>query len=542
MQKDKQEAKREQFSSSFGFVLALAGSAIGLGNIWKFPYVTGMNGGGAFVFIYLFCICLVGIPIMISELAIGRRTAKNPYGAFAELAGNKRSKIALFLGIVTMLSGVFMILAGHVAFGIVALILGGLNAWFGFKLLGFVQVFVVIIILSYYSVVGGWAISYTIKAFNRELIYDTPEAASLIFNGFITNVGQSLFFQILYIVLCVAVLLRGVKKGIEKCSQVLMPLLVLLLLALIIRNLFLEGAWRGVEFFLKPDFSKITTAGILEALGHAFFTLSLGMGIIVTYGSYLNKKENLFKVSFQTVVFDTVASIMAGLAIFPAVFAMGFNQAAGPRLIFEVLPAAFSKIPGGGFFWCGVFFLVLTIAALTSGISLLEVAIAFLMDQFKMKRKVAIAISSLTVAVLGILSSLSVANWNNLVGFKAKLDKIFGAEYIGGSFFDVLDKISSAWILPLSGLLTALFVGWVWGTRKASMEVRRGSNKIADANLISLMSGLKGTNLYGSSNNRGLTLMTLWALLIRYAIPLIILVIFLHGINVINYVSNLILN
>ena len=516
-----EEKKREHFASSIGFVLAMVGSAVGLGNIWRFPYITGVNGGGAFVLIYLISICLVGIPIMYCEMAIGRKTQKNPYGAFGTLECGRRSVLLYALAILLFVTAVLLLVSGKVAFGIIAMLLSFLLWWKGFKLVGFLQVLSSAVILSYYSVVGGWALAYVYKAFAGQLHYTTKEAAGAVFGAFISNPYAAVGCQLLFMVLCVLILIGGVKNGIERWSKILMPLLFVLLVVLITRNLMLPGAGKGIKFFLYPDFSKLSRDGILDALGHSFYTLSLAMGIIITFGSYLSQKQNLFKASFQVVIFDTVASIMAGLAIFPAVFAMGFNEAQGPSLIFEILPAAFSRIPGGSI-WCGFFFMMLSIAAITSGISLLEINVAFLNDQFKISRIKALLCSAIVITVFGVGSALSVANWDKLAWLKKILDDIFGEKYVSSSFFDMLDTICSNWFLPLSGLFTALFVGWVWGTRHAVKELGKGGGNIVNVNLWTLLSGIRRNDF------SGVTILSLWAVLIRFIIPVVIWIVFMN--------------
>ncbi len=518
------EEKREHFASSIGFVLAMVGSAVGLGNIWRFPYITGVNGGGAFVLIYLLSICFVGIPIMFCEMAVGRRTQKNPYGAFGTLDCGRRSVLLTALTVIVFILSVLLFLSGKVAFGILALLIAVLFYWKGFKLVGFLQVLSSAVILSYYSVVGGWALAYVYKAFAGQLHYTTKEAAGEVFSSFISNPYASVGCMLIFMVLCVLILIGGVKNGIERWSKILMPALFVLLIVLIVRNLMLEGAGKGVRFFLYPDFSKLSREGVLDALGHSFYTLSLAMGIIITYGSYLSSKQNLFKASFQIALFDTAASIMAGLAIFPAVFAMGFNEAQGPSLLFEILPAAFSKIPGGAV-WCGFFFLMLSIAAITSGMSLLEITVAFLNDQFKISRIKALVGSAIVITLLGVGSALSVANWDNLAWLKKILDKIFGVKYVSGSFFDMLDTICSNWFLPLSGLFTALFVGWVWGTKYASEELNKGAGNIINVNIWTLLSGVR------QNDYSGMTIISLWAVLIRFAVPVVIWIVFMNVIG-----------
>lgn len=428
--------KRESWGSSIGFILAIAGSAVGLGNVWKFPYITGLNGGGAFVLVYLFCILLVGMPVMLCEIVIGRRTRKNPYGAFKALQ-LRRSRFA--------------------------------------------------------DTIGGFLL-----------------AAALMVWG-------------------------GIRNGIERWSKILMPALFLLLVALVFRSLTLPGAENGVAFFLTPDFSKLSTAGALEALGHSFYTLSLGMGITITYGSYLSSDRNIFSASLWVIVLDTGVAILAGLAIFPAVFAMGFDPAAGPSLIFNVLPATFNNFPGGmGWLWAGLFFLMLTIAALTSAAALLESGVTFLIDQFHMNRKAAVLLCFVAIGGLGCLACVSVGDWNSIPDIQRVLSAIFLPENIAlcGSWFDLLDKVTSNWMLPIAGMLTAIFVGWIWTARKAGRELRRGAGPEVDENLITSLSGFRGEPLYRTSRNHGLTVMTLWGLLVRFLAPVVIMFVFLQAIGV----------
>ena len=527
-----EENKREHFASSIGFVLAMVGSAVGLGNIWRFPYITGVNGGGAFVLVYLCCICLIGIPIMFCEMAIGRKTQKNPYGAFAELEGKRRSVLLTALNILLFVLTIYLFIAGKVAFGVIALLFSVLLWWLKLKLVGVMQIITSAVILSYYSVVGGWALAYVYNAFTGRLQYETKEAASQVFGMFITNPYAAAGCQLLFMILCVLILIGGVRKGIERWSKILMPALFVLLIVLIIRNLMLDGAGKGVKFFLYPDFSKLSREGFLEALGHSFYTLSLAMGIIITYGSYLSQKQNLFKAAFQVALFDTVASIMAGLAIFPAVFAMGFNEAQGPSLLFEILPAAFSKIPGGSL-WCGFFFLMLSIAAITSGMSLLEINVAFLNDQFKIPRLKALIGSAVVITIFGMGSALSVANWDKLSWLKKGLDCMFGAEYVSGSFFEMLDTICSNWSLPLAGFMVSVCVGWIWGTRYAAAELGRGAGDIVNVNIWTLLSGIR------RDDYSGITLLSLWAVLIRFLVPIVIWVVFLHSVGLTQMFFNL---
>ena len=539
------KAKRENWSGALGFILAAAGSAIGLGNIWKFPYITGLNGGGAFVLIYLLCILLVGLPVMLCELTIGRNTRKDPYGAFRELQ-REHSLLARIFGWLLVLGAVGLAIGGSWGFAAVALIFAVLLLTKGFATLGLLGVFGGLAILSYYAVVGGWAVAYMLKAFRRQLDYHDLGAAQAAFSQFVENPGLMVGFQLVFMVLCALVIWSGVRKGIERWSKILMPLLFLLLLAVILRSLTLPGARAGVAFFLYPDFSKLSTAGVLEALGHSFYTLSLGMGITVTYGSYLKREQNMISASLWVIVLDTLAATMAGLAIFPAVFAMGFDPASGPSLLFEVLPATFNSFPGGfGWFWCGLFFLMLSIAALTSGVALLQIGTAYFMDQFKIRRHWAILISFAGVAALGVLSSVSIGNWENLEALKRAIGMTFGAGTLAGSFFDTLDYLASNWMLPLSGMFIAIFVAWEWGMRPADAELRQGAERWTDRWLPwgrrriesspdaapGAEAGVEpGIELPAVS---GIGFLTIWNFLVRFVSPVIILLVFLYSIGVI---------
>lgn len=523
---------RENWGSRLGFILAVAGSAIGLGNVWKFPYITGMNGGGAFVLIYLICIFFCGLPLMLCEFAIGRHTRKNPVAAFQALE-LRRSGMSRFLGFLIAAIAVIQLCLGNYGLCVTLLVLAGVVFRFGFAAVGAIALLTALLILSYYSVIGGWIIEYTWKAFSGHLGYTDVESAGNAFNAFILTPSRVVGWHFLFLALSAAMLWGGIRKGIERWSKILMPLLFFLLLAVIVRSVTLPGAHEGIAFFLTPDFSKLSAAGALEALGHSFYTLSLGMAISITYGSYLSKNENTFASAFWVIIVDTMAAMLAGLAIFPAVFAMGFAPGAGPSLIFKVLPATFNSMPGGlGWLWAGLFFLMLTIAAISSAASLLECGVTFLIDQCKMKRARAIVLLYVVIGTLGILSAVSIADWKSIEPLHQVLGFAFGAENLPGNWFDALDRLTSNWMIPLIGLLTALFVGWVWTTRKAGRELRQGAREMCDNNLVTYLSGFNGEPLYRVSRNHGLTVMTLWGLLVRYWAPVIILVVFLKAIGV----------
>ncbi|WP_132243987.1 sodium-dependent transporter [Marinisporobacter balticus] len=409
--------KRDSFGSKLGILAAAAGSAIGLGNIWKFPYITGKNGGAAFILVYLFCIALIGLPVMVSEFVLGRKTQANAVGAFKAIEPEKPWYLAGHLGVAT-------------AF----------------------------IILSYYAMIAGWIFSYMGRAVTGKLMTVAPDQLGDYFGSIIGGTTESMFCTFLVLLITAAIVISGIKDGVEKYSKILMPVLLTILMVLMVRSVTLDGASKGLEFLFKPDFSQLTTKGVLEALGHAFFSLSLGMGIIMTYGSYINKKENIFKLAVQVTIADTLIALMAGVVIFPAVFAYGFEPAAGPGLIFITLPAVFDAMPFGTFFET-LFFVLIAIAALTSTISLLEVVVAFAIEEFKMSRKKATIIVTFALYLLAIPSILSFSAWSGVTMFDGK------------TFFDLFDFMTSNIFLPLGGLLVCIFVGRVWGTKNAVDEI-----------------------------------------------------------------------
>ncbi|RCK30662.1 sodium-dependent transporter [Thalassospira lucentensis] len=412
--------KREHWGSRLGFILAAAGSAVGLGNIWKFPYMAGANGGGAFLVIYLGLVFTIGLSVMLAEFVIGRMSEKNAIGAFAKLKGGLWPIIGVF----------------------------GVAAAF--------------IILSFYSVVAGWTISYMIKSVTGALAVEDPAALGDIFGTFIADTTSPLIFHAVFMALTVFVVLAGVGGGIERASKILMPALFALLIVLIVRSVTLPGSMEGVAFLLSPDFSKVTWSTVSDALSQAFFSLSLGMGAMITYGSYLSKKENLPGSAGWVTLLDSTVAVMAGLLILPAVFAFGFDPSAGPGLTFITLPAVFAQMPFGAFF-AFLFFLLLAIAALTSAVSILEVVVAYFVDDRGVSRKSAAVIIGFVIFLLGIPSSLSMGVMGDV--------KIIA----GKNFFDLMDFISSSLLLPIGGLFISLFVGWVvWGKAQEEIAAHNG--------------------------------------------------------------------
>lgn len=407
------DREREIWGSRVTFILAAAGSAIGLGNVWRFPYLTGQNGGAAFVLIYLGCVLFIGIPVMMAEVGLGRFTRRNPVGAFEGVAPNSPWRHVGMLGVIT-----------------------------GFA------------ILSYYSVVAGWTIGYTLKAATGTFATLTdPGQTRKLFTAFVGDAWTVLIFHALFMALTVLVVIGGVQRGIGFWSFVLMPLLFVMLLLLVLRSLTLEGAGKGVTFYLKPDFSRVTAATFLTAIGQVFFSLSLGMGAMITYGSYLSEGEDVVATTATVSVADTLAALLAGLAIFPALFTMeGVEPTAGPGLAFVVLPAIFHRIPFGTLFGT-IFFLLLVVAALTSSISLLEVCVAYLMDEKGWSRRGTCSFVGMISFLLGIPSALS-------TGASASLSRL---PLLQMGFLDLMDMAFGNLALTVGGLLLCLFVGWRWG-------------------------------------------------------------------------------
>jgi len=412
-------AKRGKWNSTLGFVLAAAGSAVGLGNIWRFPYVTGKNGGAVFLFFYILAVVFLGLVVMYAELSLGRATQRNPVGAFERIKPG--------------------------------------SPW---KAVGFLGVFTGVGILSYYSVIAGWTLYYfyisSLGKFSQGL---TEAQIDEVFSVFVSNPFLTVLLLVVFIFLTCFIVSRGVSSGIERWTGILMPLLFLILLILSVYSLTLPGAGEGLKFYLKPDFSKVSLKMILSAVGQAFFSLSLGMGAMITYGSYLSKKDNLFASGIEVVAFDTLVAFLAGIIIFPTVFTYGLSPRAGAALVFKTLPFTFSKLPLGRLFG-PLFFFLLAIAALTSTISLVEVATSYLVDERKFSRPRAAFLVGAVAVLLGIPSALSTSS------------SVFSKFAFGKSFLDLMDYIWANISLPLGALLLSVFVGYIWGAEKAALEIR----------------------------------------------------------------------
>jgi len=397
-----ERVQRENWGTRFGFLMAAAGSAVGLGNIWRFPYLTGENGGSAFIIIYLISILVVGLSIMIAEFAVGRKTSLAAVGAY-----KSQNRSWTFAGV-----------------------LGVLSAFF---------------IMGFYPVVGGWSLAYMLKSVTGLLA--APEAIGDVFGAFISAPVEPLVWTLLYMVLNVVIVARGIAGGIEKASTVLMPTLFVLLIIIIFKGVSLPGAAAGLAYLFKPDWSEVSGATLLAALGQSFFTLSLGMGCMITYGSYLKKDENIPSNAVTVVSLDTLVAIMAGLAMFPAMFAFGLEPDAGPGLVFVVVPAIFAHMGAIGPLMSVIFFAALTIAALTSSISLLEVVVAYLIDEQNLDRKPATWFTAGVMTVFCTLSSLS-------------MGVMSGVTVFGVGFFDLFDILTDKIFLGIGGMLLAIFVGW----------------------------------------------------------------------------------
>ncbi|NQV71906.1 sodium-dependent transporter [bacterium] len=429
-------ANRGQWSGKTGFILAAAGSAIGLGNIWRFPYTAGENGGGAFVLLYLAFVLLIGIPVVLAELSIGRTTEKNPVGAFKALVPNSLWPY-----------------------------LGGLGVLTGFG------------ILAFYSVLAGWTLSYLYGGITG--VYGgamTAAESTAIFEHLIGDPTLSISLTAAFLFLTVIVVRKGVSGGIEKATKILMPLLLIILVGLAIRSLTLPGGVDGLVYLFKPDFTKITGSVIMSALGQALFSLSLGMGAMITYGSYFPKTENLHQAGMMVAAFDTTIAILAGIIIFPALFSVGVAPDAGPGLVFVVLPTIFGSLPGGQLFAIA-FYALLSIAALTSTISLLEVVVAYFVDEKGWSRNNAAWILGALCFVLAVPSALSSGGSEMFTNFLGS----------GVDFLSWNNIIWGNYSLSLGALLITFFVGWKWGIPAAMESLESSGHKLPGAKLMGVL-------------------------------------------------------
>ncbi|MBY0164559.1 MULTISPECIES: sodium-dependent transporter [Paenibacillus] len=438
--------KSDRFSSA-GFILAAIGSSVGLGNMWKFPYITGEHGGAAFFLLFIICLIVIGLPVLLAELAIGRAGRGSAATSFVKAGGPKV-----------------------------------------FGQLGLLQVIAPFLILTFYVIVAGWTLHYAVMSFSGNLYSNTDFGGQ--FTAF-TEGYMPIIWQIVAIAITGWVVAKGISGGIEKFNKVLIPGLIILLIVLMIRAVTLPGAGAGVSFFLNPDFSKLSPEAALVALGHAFFSLSLGMGILLTYGAYVDKRQSLGPATLAIGAGDLIYAFIAGLIIFPTTASFGIEPNAGPSLVFIALPAAFSAMPLGAFFG-GLFFVLLAIAALTSSVSLLEVPTSYVMDRWHWGRTKAVLVIGALVMLIGLPSALS-------------FGIVPGLTDIGGkNFFDWLDFITSNILLPVGGLITTIFAGYFW-------------KKAADA------AGLKAGWF------------RVWLFMLRYIAPVLVLLVLLHTTGVITF-------
>lgn len=407
---------KNQFNTRFGVIAATVGSAVGLGNIWRFPYEAGIHGGGAFLILNLFFVLLLGIPVMCAEFLIGRHTGCDVYSAFQKFGHGK-----------------------------------------GWRILGWMGIIAAILILGFYSVVAGWTVEYIWQSIRGFGGAENPEQLHQQFVAFSSDAVKPLFWTLLFLVANYFILIKGVEKGIEKMSNILLPLLFLILLAFTINSLTLDKAEEGLAFLFKPDFSAVTPSVILGAMGQAFFSLSLGLGCLITYASYFKEDTPLVKTATISSLLDATVAIMAGVIIFPAVFTFGQEPAAGPQLVFEVLPSIFTHM-SGGLIWSTLFFILLFVASLTSTISMFEIVISFLVRSKGMSRIGAVSLTAATVVVLSTLCSLS-------------FGPLSDARIFDFTFFNLFDYLSSNILLPLGGMLISIFAGWVIDRKTVRQEL-----------------------------------------------------------------------
>lgn len=441
--------QHNQWASKFGFILATAGAAIGLGNLWKFPYLMGKNGGFSFLIAYLVFICILGVPVMIAEMTLGRKTKHNPVQAYAQI--HPRAKIV----------GVFGVLA----------------AFF---------------ILSYYSVIGGWILKYVFS-------YLTTFKAPADFAAYTATPVEPIVWHFVFMLLTALVCYFGI-RGIEKASKFMMPTLFVILIVIIVRGVTLPGASAGLEFIFKPDMSNFSMGSVSAALGQVFYSLSLCMGITVTYGSYLSRKDNIPKSCITVAGLDTCMAILAGIAIFPAVFSFGLEPGQGPTLIFGTLPKVFSSL-GGGTFFAVLFFMLIFFAALTSAIALLEVVVSFTMDNLKWSRTKSVFILAAAIFLIGVPSSLA---FGPLADFKI----------LNYNFFDFMCMVTDNILLPLGGIFMCYYLGWKWNPSNLVAEIEQ--------------------------NGVSFKLAKLWTFSIRFITPILVIIVTITGfVNIYHVVTGM---
>lgn len=447
--------KRAQFATRMGVIAATVGSAVGLGNIWRFPYEAGEHGGGAFLVLYIVCVILLGIPVMIAEFVIGRSTHRNALSALQMLKPGSKFHWVSYVGIMASL-----------------------------------------MILSFYSVVAGWIVEYLFQSISGGLSGHTAQEYSEMFGAFTANPYRSVLWTMLFLLINFLVLRRGIEKGIERLSNIMMPILFLILIVFCVNSVLLPNSSAGLSFLFNPDFSKLTPKVVLGALGQAFFSLSLGLTCLLTYASYFSDKTPIVRSATIVAVLDTVVAILSGIIIFPAVFSFGLEPAAGPKLVFEILPGIFQQMPGG-YFWAVAFFLLLFFASITSTISMSEISIAYFVEVRKMSRNNATLANTLIALVFGMLCALSFGVLSDF--------RLFGM-----TLFELFDYVSSNVLLPIGGVMLAVFVGWIV------------DRKVVDEQLTD----------YGT---RRITLKHPIYFCIRYVAPICITLIFLYGLGLLRF-------
>ncbi len=451
---------RGMWGTRLGFILAAAGSAVGLGNVWRFPYAAGENGGGLFVLIYLICVVVVGLPIMVAEVVMGRSTQATPVDAFGKLAGKT-------------------------------------SPW---RLVGVMGVIAGFVILSYYAVVAGWVCKYAIFSIFNSFAGQSEEEIRATFGEVAASTGGNLAWLFVFMALTLGVILGGVQSGIERASRILLPVMFGTLVLLAIRALMMDGAADALRFVFWPSTANFKPSSVLEAMGQAFFSLSLGMGAMLTYGSYLSRKANIITSSLWITLLDTGVALIAAVAIFPIVFTFGFEAEGGPGLVFSTMPVLFSQM-GMGWPLSVMFFGLLTLAALTSTISLLEVVTSSAIDTLKMKRTTAAAIAAGLIFLLGIPSALS--NGTTFFGTWKIFDR---------SFFDLMDYMALNWMLPIGGLLIAIYVGWFMNSTRRRDELLEGAEGNAGI----------WVGFYG-----------VWISVLKYVVPVLVLLVTLNSVGLI---------
>jgi NSS family neurotransmitter:Na+ symporter len=452
---EKRNSLHGQWSSRLAFILAVSGSAVGLGNIWKFPYVAGQNGGGAFVLVYLLCVAAIGLPVMMSEVLLGRRGRRNPIETMRILGREEANQPTWSLvGAMGMLGG--------------------------------------FLILSFYSVIAGWTLHYVVLAAGNSFDGANAEVLGELFGELTGSISVQIGWHSLFMLLTVFVVARGVERGLEQAVRVMVPALILIMLGLLGYAMTIGAFMEGLAFLFRPDFDKLTSTAVLAAMGQAFFSLSVGMGAVMAYGAYLPKEESIIQTSVAVVCADTGIALLAGLVIFPIVFANGLDPAEGPGLVFQVLPLALTQLPGG-IVVATLFFLLLAFAGLTSAISLLEPAIAWLVEGHGLRRGSAAALAGGIIWGLGLFTVLS---FNELADFT----------FLRGTIFDNIDFLTSNVLLPLGGLCITVFAGWVMCANSSSDELDRSAGPMY----------------------------RLWRLLARFVAPVALVLVFLNAVGVLD--------